>query len=187
MSRGQNSIRERESVMVILIIILYCTVYSVTFMQFFLSVFNFDKTHINMPRLPHNCRDEAIGVLEAGVSVRAVARHFNSTKATIYCLQQRNNATGITKDRPRSGRLRVITPNQDRRIRMLHLRDRFYRATTTATETPGRTNNRISPNMVIRRLREHGLRPRRPYVGMVMKERRRRRRRAWENNHRRGD
>lgn len=136
-----------------------------------------------MPRLPQHCRDQAIGMLEAGNSVNMVARRFGCTRMAIYQLQRRYRDTGRTQDRPRSGRPRVTTPIQDRRIRLLHLRDRFRSATTTAFETPGRANNRISSNTVIRRLREHGLRPRRPHIGMVLDDRRRQRRRAWANNH----
>ena len=121
-------------------------------------------------------------MLKSAVSVWAVAEHFNCTLAIIYRL--RHNATEATLDIPRSGRPRVTTRNQNRSNRILHICDRFRRATTTAAETPGR-NNRISPNTVIRRLRENGLRPRRPYVGMVLNAERRRR--AWANYHRRGD
>ena len=173
--------------MAIFIVILLFEVNSTTFLPVFIRIFNFIETHITMPRLPQHCRDQAFGMLEGGVSVRAVAEHFNCTLATIYRLRQRHNATGTTMDRPRSGRPRVTTRNQDRRIRILHLRDRFRRVTTTAADTPGRNNNRISPNTVIRRLRENGLRPRRPYVGMVLNAERRRRRRVWANNHRRDD
>ena len=137
----------------------------------------------NMPRLPQHCRDQAIGMMQGGVSMRQVARHFGCSRMTIYRLQMRYRDTGRTQDRPRSGQPRVTTPRQDRRIRMLHLRDRFRTATTTANETPGRANNRISAQTVRRRLREYGIRPYRPYIGLVLNDRRRRNRRIWGRNH----
>ncbi len=139
-----------------------------------------------MPRRPQNCRDRDIGMLEAGVPLNQVVRRFGCSRITIYQLQRRYNETGCTRDRPRSGRPRVTTPNHDRRIRLIPLRDRFLSATTTAVEIPGRANNHISAKTVIRRLREHGLRARRPYVGVVLNARRRIRRRTWADNHHRG-
>ena len=56
------------------------------------------------------------------------------------------------RDRPRSGR--VTTLAQGRRIRLLHLRDRFMCAFLTVREIPGLHNNRVSAKTVIRRLRE---------------------------------
>ena len=139
-----------------------------------------------MPRLAQVHRDQAIGMLAAGLSKVEVARRFGCTKATIYRLERRFEQTGLTQDRPRSGAPRVTTPRQDRRIRLQHLRERFRTATRTAAETPGRHNNRISAKTVVRRLRENGIRARRPHVGMVLDQRRRRNRLNWGNNHRHG-
>jgi hypothetical protein len=50
----------------------------------------------------------------------------------------------------------------DRHIRLQHLRSRFKTAVSTARETPERHNPRISSATVRRRLRENGLRARRP-------------------------
>ena len=49
-----------------------------------------------------------------------------------------------TADRPRSGRSRVTTPGQDRRIVISHLRDRFMPATAIVRITLGQHNPRIS-------------------------------------------
>ena len=115
-----------------------------------------------MPRLSAVERNQAIGRLEAGESVQHVARHFNVNITTIYRLQHRYNTTQTTNDLPRSGRPRVTTPQQDCHIVRQHQRDPFRIATQTGRETQGTHDQRISRDTVIRRLRSHNLRCRRP-------------------------
>jgi transposase len=45
-----------------------------------------------------------------------VTRHFGCNEQTIYRLQQRVRQTGSVNDRPRSGRLCITTPREDRYI-----------------------------------------------------------------------
>ncbi len=106
-----------------------------------------------MPRLTEAQRQQAIGLLSVGISKRQVAGRFGCTRATIYRLEQRYEETGRTRDRYRSGRPRVTTARQDRRIRLQHLRNRFRTAVMTASETPGIHNQRISSKTAINRLR----------------------------------
>ena len=82
-------------------------------------------------------------------------------------------------DRPRPCRKRVTTREQDRYIRLLHLRNRFRTASQTAREIPGRRNPRISSPTVRRRLRQYRLRNRRPYKGNILTPLRRRNRLVW--------
>ena len=56
-----------------------------------------------MPRLTPAERERAVGLLTAGEYPRAVAVAFNVHLATIYRLQQRFTASGVTDDRPRTG------------------------------------------------------------------------------------
>ena len=60
-------------------------------------------------------------------------------------------------DRPRPGREKVMTPEQDQYIVTQHLRDRFRTATQTAAETPGIRQPRISASTVRRRLHQVNL------------------------------
>ena len=115
-----------------------------------------------MPRLSAADRGRAIGRLEAGQSIGNVAQHFNTHKTMISRLWNRYNATNSTNDRPRSGRPRVTTAQQDRYIRVLHLRDRRALPTVTSSQIPGL--RRISAQTVRNRLREGGLRACRPVV-----------------------
>ncbi len=136
-----------------------------------------------MPRLSEDQRLQAIGMLIVGRSQGEVAGIFQVNRSTIHRLRVRFQATGSTRDRQRPGQPRVTTPGQDRIIRIIHLRDRFRSTVQTARETPGRNNQRICTATVRRRLREHGIRAHRAYVGPVLNDLRRRNRRKWAINH----
>ena len=87
--------------------------------------------------------------------------------------------TGSTNDRQRSERPRITTHGQDRYIRVFHLRNRNVAASTTAAGIPGL--RRINSQTVRTRLRQHGIRPRRPYFGAVLTPLHRRERVRWYN------
>jgi len=114
-----------------------------------------------MARPSKEARERAILMLQVGQTQRQVARHFGCSVKTINHLWQRFNQTGTTSDHPRSGRPRVTTPREDRRIRLLHFRNRFVPATVTARNLPGR---RISAQTVCNRLKYTSLCSRRPYT-----------------------
>ena len=63
-------------------------------------------------------RQRAVDMLHAGMTARAIARHFNRHKSTISRLRNRLRETGRVNDRPRSGRPRNTTPREDRHITM---------------------------------------------------------------------
>ena len=73
----------------------------------------------------------------------------------------------------------MTSQRQDRAIRLAHLRNRHLTATETAVNTAGSHNRRIHPKTVRNRLREFGLRARRPKVGLPLNRARRARRMAW--------
>ena len=132
-----------------------------------------------MPRLRQDERERAIGMLRAGMPQTDVANQFNVSRMTIYRLLVRLRDTGTTSDRRRSGRPRATTLRQDRQIRLIHLRNRFVTAVNTARRMPGRFNNRISDQTVRNRLRQCGLRARRPLKGAILKRRHRIARLQW--------
>ena len=68
-------------------------------------------------------RGRANALILQGQSQRDVAQQFGVHESTISRLVQRLRATGRLTDRPRSGRPRVTTQRQDRRIRLVHLRN----------------------------------------------------------------
>ena len=132
-----------------------------------------------MVRLTEFQRGQAIALLMQGQRQQQVARHFGVDVSTIERLVRRLRETGRVADRPRSGRPRVTSQRQDRAIRLAHLRNRHLTATETAVNTVGSHNRRIHPKTVRNRLREFGLRARRPNVGLPLNRARRARRMAW--------
>ena len=123
-------------------------------------------------------RGRAIALLMQGQRQQQVANHFGVNVSTIERLVRRLRETGHLADRPRSGRPRMTSRRQDRTIRLAHLRNRHLTATETALNTVGTHNRQISPKTVGSRLREIGLRARRPYVGLPLTQARRLRRMA---------
>jgi transposase len=105
-----------------------------------------------------------MGMAQAGMTHQAVADHFNVSRITSSRLMIRLRQTGRTNDGPRNGRPRVTSQHQDRHLRIIHLRDLMKTAEDTAHRIPGLANVRISGQTVRRRLRESGLRARRPMV-----------------------
>ena len=73
----------------------------------------------------------------------------------------------------------MTSQRQDRAIRLAHLRNRHLTAKKTAVNTVGSHNRRIHPKTVRNRLREFGLRARRPNVGLPLNREHRARRMAW--------
>ena len=136
-----------------------------------------------MVRLTDVQRGRAIALLMQGQRKQQVANHFGVNVSTIERLVRRLRETGHLADRPRSGRPRVTSRRQDRTIRLAHLRNRHLTATETALNTVGTHNRQISPKTVGSRLREIGLRARRPYVGLPLTQARRLRRMAWLTAH----
>ena len=70
-----------------------------------------------MPRVPAHLRECALGMLQGGMRTADVVRAINCNVRTVRRLRQRYRETGRTADRPRSGRPRLTTPQQDRYIR----------------------------------------------------------------------
>ena len=136
-----------------------------------------------MVRLSQLDRGRAIALILQGRSQRDVAQQFGMHESTISRIVQRLRATGRLTDRPRSGRPRVTTQCHDRRICLVHLRNRLRTATETAREVIGIHGRRVCPRIVRNRLREFDLRPRRPYVGPNLTPRRRQRRMQWLRAH----
>ena len=130
-----------------------------------------------MPRLDENQRLRAIGMFQAGLAQNVVARHFGCHRNTILSLWRRFRQSGNTRDRRRSGRLRVMSRRQDNYIRLVHLENRFQTSNLTARSIPGLRP--ISSRTVHNRLREHNIRPRRPAIGPMLLLRHRAARQTW--------
>jgi len=132
-----------------------------------------------MPRLDPATRDIVIVRPQAGQSQNGVARTLNVNQSTISWLWNRFQQTGSSNDRSRSGKHRITTPWKDRYTLVFHLRNRTASASTTAVGIPGL--RRISSQTVRNWLRQHDIRPRRPYFGVVLTPLHRRERVCWCN------
>ena len=124
-----------------------------------------------MPRLNEAQRNQAVGMIRAGVSQNEVSRRFGVHRNTISAFWRRYQQSGNTRDRRRSGRPRVTSLRQDTYIRVTHLRNWLQTAALTARSIPGLRN--ISPRTVRNRLRKRNIRPRRPTIGPVLQRRHR--------------
>ena len=132
-----------------------------------------------MVRLTEVQRGQAIALLMQGQRQQQVARRFSVHVSTIERLVRRLRETGWVVDGPRSGRPRVMSQRQDRAICLAHLHNRRLTATETAVNTVGSHNRRIHPKTVRNRLRQFGLRARRPNVGLPLNRARHARCMAW--------
>ena len=61
-----------------------------------------------MPGIPQNLRKRATGMLNAGMTMNAVAMNIECATRAIRHLRQRFQATGCTEDRQHIGRPRVV-------------------------------------------------------------------------------
>jgi hypothetical protein len=112
-------------------------------------------------------RARALGYLQSGRSARNVARTFHVSPTTMTNLLRRYNQTGDVKDRPRSGRPKVTTPVEDRRIRTIGLRRRVVSSPNIQSQihaARGRGALRLSRQTIRNRLNGSGLRSRQPSV-----------------------
>ena len=133
-----------------------------------------------MPRLSKENRERCVGMLQAGMSQNFVAATVGTSQKTISLLWRRFQTTESTDDRLRIGRPRVITPREDRHIRLLHLRNRFLTVVYSAQNALGR---RISSQTVRNRLKRYGLKAHRPYRGKELTDQHKTSRRNWAQHH----
>ena len=117
-----------------------------------------------MPRLNNDGRNQAIGMLNAGMSATVVSRHFGCAPKTIERLRRRFRVTGNVADRPRSGRPPVGTAADDCYIVLQHLLNRRFTAAITGRQYG------IHPQTVKNRLRQNVLtiRAYQPYFGRIL-------------------
>ena len=132
-----------------------------------------------MPRLNNDERNQAISMLNAGMSATVVWRHFGCTRNTIKRLRRRFFVTGNVADRPQSGRPSVTTATDDRYIVLQHLRNRRLTAAATGRQYLFHTQtvrNRLRQNV-------QPIRAYRTYFGQILIRRHRTVRQDWCRRH----
>ena len=112
-----------------------------------------------------------------------MSRALNRHHKTISALFAKFQATGSVHDIQRRPRRRVTTYRQDRQILLSHLRNRKRNARETARGIIGNHQRAISDETVRKRLRDNGVRARRPKVGIILTARHRALRMAWARRH----
>ena len=137
------------------------------------------------PAMAQNQRNVAFGILDGGVTVRNVARHFGVHPSTISRLRNRLRATGLVADRQRIGRPRKTSANEDRYVKVTSRRKRFLSALKLADRLFTSTGTRVTGQTIRNRLHREGLAGRRPYVGIPLTPQHARNRVNWATLHRR--
>ena len=118
---------------------------------------------VTMPRLSNDERNQALGMVRCGRSVRQIARAMNCHPSTISRLLQRLEETGSVKDRPRPGQPRKTSNADDRSINLRMLRNRTVTAKRLQQDLRQERQVRVSTDTIRRRLRSSGFRAFRPY------------------------
>ena len=140
---------------------------------------------VTMPRLSNDERNQALGMVRCGRSVRQIARAMNCHPSTISRLLQRLEETGSVKDRPRPGQPRKTSNADDRSINLRMLRNRTVTAKRLQQDLRQERQVRVSTDTIRRRLRSSGFRAFRPYRGIVLTPAHKRARLAWARQHQR--
>ena len=129
--------------------------------------------HPEMPRLSVAERNQIVGMHLSGRSCRDIASSFPTSKSSVHKVLQKFATDGTVNDRPRSGRPKKTTANEDQRILQLHEEHPFFPVKQTAND------QNVHPSTIRRRLKQGGLKCRRPYIGSPFKEHHRESRLEW--------
>lgn len=122
------------------------------------------RTHLT-PRTS----SRAVGMLQSGLSIRLVAMRIGVSKSNIGYLSKRFANTGLTTRRPGTGLLRKTTAAQDRYLVTTVLRQPRTTARNLAQELRNASGVGVCRQTVLNRLKEDGIKPRRPAVRIVLK------------------
>ena len=128
-----------------------------------------------MPRLNNDERNQAIGMLNTGMSATVVSLHFGCTRKTIERLRRQFLVTGNVADRLRSGRPCVTTAANDHYIVLQHLHNTCLNAAATGRQYG------IHPLTVRNRLwqKVQPIHAYRPYFCQILTRRHRMARQDW--------
>ena len=112
-------------------------------------------------------RERTIGMLTAGMSARDVASHFQRHESTNQLLKKFQQ-TGHVADRPRSGRPRKTTLQEDRFLTTSSRHNRFLSSQKLGCLLRNATGTRVCDRTVINWLHAAQLKACLPYVGILM-------------------
>ena len=136
-----------------------------------------------MPRVSNVQKARAIGQIEAGMLQKDVAERLGVSPGTITKWKQKFRATGDVKDRPRSGRPKITTEQQDRYIRRLALQSRRRSSQSILRSVVRRFNTRVSDQTVRNCLHAANLWARKAAKKPAMTVRQKQERLRWCRDH----
>ena len=126
----------------------------------------------------------AIGMIQDGLSHRQVAVTLNRDQRIIDRLWDRYIQTGMTTDRLRSGRPRVMSARDDQYIVTCALRQRALNSRRLREQFRAGTNINVSDQTIRNRLHARKLRAHRPVVRQPLNRQHRIARQHWAMVHR---
>ncbi|GFW38812.1 transposable element Tcb2 transposase [Trichonephila clavipes] len=124
-----------------------------------------------------------VGRLEGGQTQAEVAQAIGVSQSVISRIWNRFLETGNAGRRPRQGRRRATTPNEDRYLVLTARRHRNMNATLLQQHLRSATGTTVSTQTARNRLHGVGLYARRPMVCVRLTSRHRRDRREWATEH----
>ncbi|GFW55583.1 transposable element Tcb2 transposase [Trichonephila clavipes] len=128
-------------------------------------------------------RGRIIGNFAEGRKITDVARRFDIAHSAVSPLWKSFKTTGMCSRRHGRGRVRSMTPAEDRYIVLSAKRDRRTTAQQVANQFLAASGKQISRKTVVRRLRGGGLYARRPVVGVPLTRQHRTARLQWCREH----
>ena len=134
-------------------------------------------------RLSEEEMNRGIGMLEAGLSQREVARVLGVSQSVVSRMWTRFHLTVNVMHQHAGGRERSTTRAQDRFIALQARRHRFNNATTLRSELQNTTGVRLSTQTIRNRLHEAGLRSRRPAIRIPLTRYHVQERLEWARDH----
>ena len=127
--------------------------------------------------------NRGIGMLEAGLSQREVARVLGMSQSVVSRMWTRFHLTGNVMHQHAGGRECSTTRAQDRFIALQAQRHQFNSATTLRRELQNATGVRFSTQTIRNRLHEAGLRSRRPAICIPLTRHHVQERLEWARDH----
>ena len=124
-----------------------------------------------------------IGMFEAGLSQREVARVLGVSRSVVSRMWTRFHLTGNVMHQHARGRERSTTRAQDRFITLQARRHRFNNATTLRSQLQNATSVRLSAQTIRNRLHEAGLRSQRPAIPIPLTRHHVQERLEWARDH----
>ncbi|GFX54798.1 transposable element Tcb1 transposase [Trichonephila clavipes] len=128
-------------------------------------------------------RGRIIGKIEEGRKITDVAREFDIAHSVVSWLWKSFTTTGMCSRRHGGGRVRSMTPSEDRYIVLSAKRNRRTTAQQVANQFLAASGKQISRKTVARRLRGGGLYARRPVVCVPLTRQHRNARLQWCREH----